>query len=86
MEGTSPAGCRREHLNTGKTGRHVHDTSVPMCFVRSQPMGGHREVELLPQAGGGATAGHSLIADLHQRRATQPHDSTVSPSSDLSEE
>lgn len=46
-------------------------------------MGGHRETELLPQAGGGSTAGHSLTADLHQRRAPQPHDSTVSPISGI---
>lgn len=56
-----------------------------LCVVRSQPMGWHWEAELLPQVGGGAAAGHSLTADLHQRGATQPNNSTVSPISDISE-
>lgn len=43
-------------------------------------MGWHREAELLPQVGGGAIAGHPLTGGLHQRWATQPHHSTVSPS------
>lgn len=61
-----------------------HYLKPELCVVRSQPVGRHWEVELLPQAGGGAAAGHSLTADLHQRGATQPHDSTVSPTSDIS--
>lgn len=56
-----------------------------LCVVRSQPMGWHWEAELLPQVGGGAAAGHSLTADLHQCGATQPNNSTVSPISDISE-
>lgn len=51
--------------------------------VRSHPVGRHREAQLLPQAGGGAAAGHPAAADLHQRRATQPHDRTVRTTSDL---
>lgn len=61
-------------------------TSVCVCVcagartrtVRSKPVGRYREAELLPQAGGGAPTGHSLTTGLHQRRATQPHDSAVS--------
>lgn len=51
-----------------------------MCdlSLRSQPVGRHREAQLLPKVGGGAAAGNSLAADLHQCGAAQPHNSAVS--------
>lgn len=51
------------------------EVSLPL---RSEPMGRHREAELLPKVGRSAAAGNSFTADLHGRRAPQPHNSTVS--------
>lgn len=54
------------------------DEAIGCLIGRSEPLGRHREAQLVPQAGGGASAGHPAAAELHQRRAPQPHDSAVS--------